>query len=162
MKLLISALLLGLTLTACKPVEELEDDKRPDEIVNQTDYSSCNTNGGSTKTIIGSWYYLQGIGNTKFTKTFTFSRDYVRVTNDCTFDGVTVRATSTSRVMLSMGSASYLDSALNENTLQREGYKLVCQAKIEPLDLSYRFQGGCLVLVDQNSRESLTLLPVTK
>ncbi|WP_413585643.1 hypothetical protein [Bdellovibrio sp. HCB274] len=161
MKFLISVLLLGLTLTACKPVEELDENNPEDTIANQTDYTACNTGGGSSKTIIGSWFYKQGIGNTQFTKTFTFARDYVRVTNDCVFDGAPVRATATSRIVLGINSVSYLDSALGENALQREGYKLVCQSKINPDDLTYRFQGPCLVIVNQAEGTALTLLPAT-
>ncbi|MEK2689225.1 hypothetical protein [Bdellovibrio sp. GT3] len=163
MKFLISVLLLGLTLnlTACKVAEVEEEELPPDSLVNQTDYSSCNTGSSGTRTIIGSWLYRQGVGNTSFTKTFTFSREYVRMTNDCVFDGIPVRATSTSRVMLGINSVSYLDAVLNENALQREDYKLVCQSKIDLADLSYRFQGNCLVLTGQDGKGSLTLIPAT-
>jgi hypothetical protein len=160
MKLLISALLLGLALTACKPVEPLDDDKTPDKIINETDYSKCGTDTGA-KSVIGNWYYNQGIGNTKFVKSYSISRDYIRITNNCTFDGVAVNATASSRIVLGMNSMSFLDSALNENALQREGYKLTCQARVEPLDFHFRFQGNCLVIVTADGKSSLTLLPAT-
>ncbi|WP_413559016.1 hypothetical protein [Bdellovibrio sp. HCB209] len=160
MKLLLSALLLGLTLTACGPVEKEDADKAPDKIVNETDYSVCGS-GNVGNTIVGSWRYYQSIGNIKFTKTYAFSRDYLRITNDCNFDGIQVRATASTRVMISMNGVSYLDSVLNENPVQREGYKLVCQSKIEPIDLNYRFQGNCLVLMAQDGKSSITLVPAT-
>ncbi|UYL10738.1 hypothetical protein B9G69_009140 [Bdellovibrio sp. SKB1291214] len=159
MKLLITILILGLALTACKPVEDsLDDGKTPGKVINETDYSSCGTGNYGTS-VVGTWFYQQGIGNTKFTKTYTFSRDYLRLTNDCNFDGVTVRATATSRYTSGVNTMSFLDSALNENPIQREGYKLVCQSKIEPSDFTWRFQGNCLVIVDQTTKASITLLP---
>ncbi len=160
MKLLISALLLGLALTACKPAEPLDDDKNPGKIINETDYSKCGSGTGA-KSIIGNWYYNQGIGNTKFVKTYSISRDYIRITNTCTFDGVPVNATASSRIALGMNTISFLESSLNENSLQREGYKLTCQARVEPVDFTTHFQGNCLVIVTPDGKSSLTLLPVT-
>jgi hypothetical protein len=160
MKLLISVLLIGLTVAACKPAEDVNKNA-PDKIINETDYSSCGTGNYGTS-IQGSWYYNQGVGNTKFTKTYSFSRDYVRITNDCTFDGVAVRASASSRIVMGTNTVAYLDSALNENAIQREGYKLTCQSKIEPGDFTWRFQGNCLVIVNPDGKSSLTLLPVTK
>ncbi|QDK47095.1 hypothetical protein DOM22_18965 [Bdellovibrio sp. ZAP7] len=158
MKLLISVLLLGLMVTACKPVEDLDADKTPDKIINETDYSKCGDSTGA-KNIIGNWYYQQGIGNTKFVKSYSISREYIRITNTCTFDGVPVNASATSRIVLSMNSISMLDSALNENVLQREGYKLTCQARVEPVDFHFSFKGNCLVMTSVDGKSSLALLP---
>lgn len=160
MKSLISVLLIALAVTACKPAEDANKDA-PDKIINQTDYSSCGTGNYGTS-ITGNWFYQQGIGNTKFTKTYSFSRDYVRVTNDCVFDGVPVRATASSRIVVGINTLAYLDSALNENAIQREGYKLTCQSKIEPADFTWRFQGNCLVIIAQDGKSSITLLPAAK
>lgn len=97
----------------------------------------------------------QGI---KFTITTQVTRNSIRVTNDCSMRGYSLRATAVAAASYTQNTLTVHNRAQESKTLNENGVNLNCNVDISPGQVNYSLRGSCLVLNDGSGSE-MVLFP---
>ena len=161
MKFILAMTAMAFALTACNVQEEdKKDDKDGNTMVNQTDYSACQPGSGSPSTPVGLWRMVQAQGAFTFVKTYNVGTSYLQLTHECNFSGTKTSATVGVGTSVNYGQITIMNDVHNEKAVPQDGYTLTCRSELSAGTLRYYFQGGCLVLTDDNGKNGIMLAPV--
>lgn len=127
------------------------------EVVDTTNYDECNR-GTPTNDIRGSWYNTKTSNGISLHVEFYFSNDSVRVTNFCSRNELSTQASVSLFADITPTSFSIRIPGSDSQTVEAGGTKLTCTVDVPKLTAQYKFNGSCLVVTDDATKATFTLL----
>ena len=112
----------------------------------KTDYSVCE-GGQPPANIEGTWTRSGNDNGIDLTSTIAISKRNLTFTMTCSKDGLTASPTGTSASHYTQDSLVVENSISVSKTITlKDGTSLSCDLDFQPMTISYKFKGSCLVL----------------